>query len=446
MGLWKKPNKNTKVRSSLLIAIIIVLNSMFLENTDKKTNEQVIDVVETIEGLDEKTDELLIDVVECTEVTNSDIVEDMELSNDKELNKYEEEIILNEIKTENMEYYLNLLDNAIINEDTETYLSLDENSYTMAFLDKGTVVERLWTYNGWDLIRYNNRLSFVPSNYTSDYVDTFDVYYYIEKEEDIARTIEEINLYAGPNDDEECICKLDCNEELIIIGIAYTINNDSWYLVKGSGQIGYVKTTDVESLKDIIYSFDPTIANIKVKKMGYIKYDSILCDNPYGNEIDYVEKWQSFQLLEEYGDYYLINVDGKVGYINKDCTNLLNGNYLIVDIDTQRLYLYCDTDVVFKTKCTTGKRTTPTTKGYFDNALWFGDYCKFDSKHSADILWFNFNDGEGIHDASWEALECFGDIDYYLEYGSNGCVRVPDSSALFLHENIDIKTPVLVKK
>lgn len=420
--------RNTKVRSSMLLAILIVINSMFLENTNRKTDEQIIDIVESMEE------------------TNRDVIEDMELSFDGELTEYVDETLSNEIEPENMEYYLNLLDNAIINKDSDAYLRLDENSRAIAFFNKGTVVERLWTYNGWDLIRYNNRLSFIPSDYTSDYDDNFDIYYYIEKEDDIARTLLEINLQAGPSEAEESICKLDCNEELIIIGIAYTFNNDSWYLVKGNGQIGYVKTTDVESLKSIIYSFDSTIANVTVKKMGYIIYDSALCDNPYGNEIDYVEKWQSFQLLEEYGDYYLINVDGKIGYINKDCTNLFYGKYLIVDIDTQRLYLYCDTDLVFKTKCTTGKRTTPTTKGYFDNALWFGNYCKFDSEHYADKLWFNYNDGEGLHDASWEPEECFGDIDYYLEHGSNGCTRVPDSSAEFLHKNIDITTPVLVKK
>ena len=40
----------------------------------------------------------------------------------------------------------------------------------------------------------------------------------------------------------------------------------------------------------------------------------------------------------------------------------------------------------------------------------------------------------------------FGDPSYTKKHGSAGCIRLPDAAAIFIYENVSVKTPVLVKK
>lgn len=56
-------------------------------------------------------------------------------------------------------------------------------------------------------------------------------------------------------------------------------------------------------------------------------------------------------------------------------------------------------------------------------------------------FWMPFNEGVGLHDASWRGS--FGG-DIYLYSGSHGCVNLPYSSAASLYEMVEIGTPVLV--
>ena len=55
--------------------------------------------------------------------------------------------------------------------------------------------------------------------------------------------------------------------------------------------------------------------------------------------------------------------------------------------------------------------------------------------------WMPFNEGIGLHDASWRSS--FGGSIYY-ENGSHGCVNLPYSVAQALYDVLEVGTPVLV--
>ena len=111
----------------------------------------------------------------------------------------------------------------------------------------------------------------------------------------------------------------------------------------------------------------------------------------------------------------------------------------------EEMYYYCDTDVAFAGKCTTGKKSTPTEIGLF-TPYGKASHHEFADNHNANILWMPFNGGQGLHDAPWEANDKFGDPSYTSKHGSAGCVRLPNDVAQFIFDNVSKSTPVLVKK
>lgn len=56
-------------------------------------------------------------------------------------------------------------------------------------------------------------------------------------------------------------------------------------------------------------------------------------------------------------------------------------------------------------------------------------------------FWMPFNDGQGMHDATWRSS--FGGS-IYMGSGSHGCVNLPYSAAASIYENISSGDPVIV--
>jgi hypothetical protein len=169
--------------------------------------------------------------------------------------------------------------------------------------------------------------------------------------------------------------------------------------------------------------------------MCYLKKDSNLYDN-YGNVVFNSDKYQTCQVLDEKGNYYLVNLDGSIGYIDKDNVRTLSGAFVVVDISSQQIYYYCDTDIAFTSGCTTGKDSSPTELGVY-NPYGVANYHNFGPDHNyveSKYLWAPFNGGQGLHDAPWENSDKFGDPSYRKNHGSAGCVRLPDKTAQFLEE------------
>lgn len=326
-------------------------------------------------------------------------------------------------------------------------LGTSTDTFKLGTLPKGEIVDRIASINGFDLIRYNNQLAFVSEKFTSsDVLDKNNEYYEIVEDNDIIRTTADVYFRLGPSKSEKKICLLKQNDELVVYGesISYQNPEDIWYIAKYKDKIGFVKKDYTKSLKEILQQTDPSITNVEIKNIGYLNNDSLVFDYQ-DNIIDKIETYQLVKIIEEKNNYYLVEYENKIGLINKEDINTYDGKFVVVDLSSQSICLYCDTDMVFESACTTGSDLTPTRVGAF-SVYERKDSRYFSKSAQSKYLWANFDHGNGIHDAPWENPKKFGDNKYRKEYGSKGCVRLPDEAAIFLKKYIKKGTKVLVKK
>ena len=120
------------------------------------------------------------------------------------------------------------------------------------------------------------------------------------------------------------------------------------------------------------------------------------------------------------------------------------GNYVEVNLSSQKLWVYKDGKQVVSTSLVSGSvaegHRTPT--GVYsiyakqtDRYLTGADYRSF--VH----YWMPFLGGYGLHDASWRSS--FGGDIYYYD-GSHGCVNLPSSAAKKVYNNISVGTKVIL--
>ena len=306
---------------------------------------------------------------------------------------------------------------------------------------------RLISINGFDLVRFGDRLIFVSDDYTNDDIEDYNnEYYYVEEEKDLVKTTTEVNFRLGPSTNEDKIRLLDKGAELTVIGksTSYSDPEDVWYLAKYNDEIGFVKAQYTRSLRDTIQSYNPNITDIEINKIGYVNKDSYFYDNK-GVGISGIEAYQLVKILGNKDNNYIIEYAGKIGIVPKDDVRTYDGTFVVVDLSDQKVQLYCKTDKVFESVCTTGWDRRPTDKGAFTvdetaNSRYFSP------GHEAKIMWAHFDHGNGFHDADWEESRYFGSNKYRKREGSNGCVRLPQQTAKFLKSQIRVGTKVLVKK
>lgn len=119
-------------------------------------------------------------------------------------------------------------------------------------------------------------------------------------------------------------------------------------------------------------------------------------------------------------------------------------SYIEVNISAQKLFFYKDGELVLETPFVSGNlaRGMGTHVGAYKIA-----YCQRNAilrgqgYASPVSFWMPFNNGEGLHDATWRGS--FGG-NIYRTSGSHGCVNLPYSSAKTIFENVQAGYPVLV--
>ena len=123
-------------------------------------------------------------------------------------------------------------------------------------------------------------------------------------------------------------------------------------------------------------------------------------------------------------------------------------NYVEVDIDKQKVYLYKDNEVTFETDCVTGtKGYSETKKGVFQvvgkySPAVLRDVDNNGVKYEQPVeYWIPFNGSQGMHDATWRGS--FGG-DIYKSWGSHGCVNLPLDAAKKIYEEMFVYCPVIV--
>ena len=314
-------------------------------------------------------------------------------------------------------------------------------SEKLGIITKNETAKLILSYdNNWLLINYNDKIGFVHKDYFEIDEKSNKNYTHI-KNNDIVYTTTSLNFRLGPSIDDKKIETIKKGEELIVLA---TTNNE-WYLVKYKQNIGYVKKEYTLSLKEEIKNIYPNITNIEIEKIGYANKDTFLIKTPLTNEIiTTVTKYESFRILEETENHYLIKINNQIGYVNKINVNEINGTYIIIDISDQKIVLFKNNEAIITSNITTGKISTPTNIGLFkiyakqkNRYLTGEDYQTFVS------YWMPFDGGIGLHGATWRTK--FGG-QIYKKNGSHGCVNLPPEIAKEIYEKVEVGTKVLVHK
>ena len=337
-------------------------------------------------------------------------------------------------------------DSVVSTSNVNLRLGPTKDSFKLGELPKNTTVDRILSFGDWDLIKYNGQIAFVSTDYTRDCeYDYNQEYYYVEENNDVVRTTSRLYFRMGPSQNEQDICLLDKKTELVVLGkaIPYYNPDDVWYLVKYKDQIGFVNAAYTVSLKDILRNTDSNINDLTILSMAYVKTKTPLI-NSEGKTTKNIIPYQLVKVLVKYDDFYLVEYGDSIGYVHANDIKLYDGVFVAVDLSDQKVYMYCNTDMVFEDVCTTGKNGMETRTGAFKvsertNSRYFSEEAQ------ARYMWARFDGGNGFHDAPWEDNKNFGSERFRARSGSKGCVRLPDSAAIFLKDYIKVGTKVVVK-
>lgn len=371
---------------------------------------------------------------------------------------------------------------------------------------KNDPVDRILSFdNGWDLVRYNNKLGFVYSSYFRDISDK-NIYSGQSFSEcrKMLLTNSPVCLSLGPSfNDKNTNIYVDQNKMVETL----LVSNDGWYLVNYEGNLGFVYSDYLNNMVDqdtfVKYVVVPTQNEVNIRKkpstnsdkynilyqgdsfdyLGNYNNDWYMIDyygitayvstkyakvvtmeyKPVdfmkvvyiknGTELyaysdnnapltGYLSQYETGEVLSEEGDYYLVRTLEQTGYVKKNATSDLNNLFVVVDISEQKLMLYNNNKLILKTNVATGKDSTPTPVGKY----------KLLEKDQSAILnqnenfyvdyWMRVTGNIGIHDASWANGNFGGNI--YHKKGSNGCIRTHLIPVEKIYEYVKVGTPVII--
>lgn len=200
----------------------------------------------------------------------------------------------------------------------------------------------------------------------------------------------------------------------------------------------------------------------EIKKVYYVVKETDLTIPDYlsdtnKEEIVTLPKLECLEVYNEDNNISLVKTDNYVGYVDNSDLEELLGTFVVVDISSQELKLYCDNEIVLTTPVVTGKPSTPTDQGLFEiYDITKNRYLVGPNYRSYVDIMMKYNGGEGLHDAEyhtheggfkhgWRSLEEFGG-ETYLTDGSHGCVNMIHNDVMTVRDYVDIGTKVLVKE
>lgn len=205
------------------------------------------------------------------------------------------------------------------------------------------------------------------------------------------------------------------------------------------------------------------ICNVPIQKVLYATKDTQITIPDYLSSTGYVETLQipaleCFEVYETIEDYYLVQTNDYIGYINKEDTEELTGTFVVIDISDQELKLYSNNEVIVTTPVVTGKPPrTPSDQGLFSiyHISYNRDLVGPNYRSYVDIM-MKYNGGEGLHDAEyhtnedgkkhgWRSPQEFGG-NTYLTDGSHGCINMLHDDVFEVAEYVEKGTKVLVKE
>ena len=142
-------------------------------------------------------------------------------------------------------------------------------------------------------------------------------------------------------------------------------------------------------------------------------------------------------------DWYVTDGVWRVKNSGRSCH--VNGDFIVISLSDQKLWLVRDGRIISKIGIVSGKPSSPTVTGNF----------RILSKEYSRILrgpgyaswvqyWMPFHGGYGIHDANWQPYSAFSNSNYYRWGGSHGCVNVHPGSMGSIYNNSYVGMRVIV--
>ena len=206
------------------------------------------------------------------------------------------------------------------------------------------------------------------------------------------------------------------------------------------------------------------IDNGFIESIYYVKNDTTLTIPSFLTESKVEEqvtlpKLECLEVYDILDDTCLVKTNEYIGFTTLEDLEELTGTFVVVDISSQEVKLYCNNEVILTTPVVTGKPKTPSDKGLFE--IYDISHSRYlidpngEYKSYVDIM-MKYNGGEGLHDAEyhthedgfshgWRNASAFGG-DTYLKNGSHGCINMLHEDVMTVSDYVDIGTKVLVKK
>lgn len=217
-----------------------------------------------------------------------------------------------------------------------------------------------------------------------------------------------------------------------------------------------------EKLSDSKEEVMNIIDNGFIESIYYVKNDTTLTIPSFLTESKVEEqvtlpKLECLEVYDTLDDTCLVKTNEYVGFTTLENLEELTGTFVVVDISSQEVKLYCNNEVILTTPVVTGKPSTPSDKGLFE--IYDISHSRYligpNYKSYVDIM-MKYNGGEGLHDAQyhthedgfrhgWRDASEFGG-DTYLKHGSHGCINMIHDDVMTISDYVDIGTKVLVKE
>lgn len=213
-----------------------------------------------------------------------------------------------------------------------------------------------------------------------------------------------------------------------------------------------------DSKEDVMNIIDNGI----IESIYYVKNDTTLTIPSFLTESKVEEqvtlpKLECLEVYDILDDTCLVKTNEYIGFTTLENLEELIGTFVVVDISSQEVKLYCNNEVILTTPVVTGKPSTPSDKGLFE--IYDISHSRYlvgpNYKSYVDIM-MKYNGGEGLYDAQyhthedgfkhgWRDASEFGG-DTYLKHGSHGCINMIHDDVMTVSDYVDIGTKVLVKE
>ena len=206
------------------------------------------------------------------------------------------------------------------------------------------------------------------------------------------------------------------------------------------------------------------IDNGSIESIYYVKNDTTLTIPSFLTESKVEEqvtlpKLECLEVYDIVDGTCLVKTNEYIGFTTLENLEELTGTFVVVDISSQEVKLYCNNEIILTTPVVTGKPSTPSDKGLFE--IYDISHSRYlidpngEYKSYVDIM-MKYNGGEGLHDAQyhthedgfrhgWRDASEFGG-DTYLKHGSHGCINMLHDDVMTVSDYVNIGTKVLVKE